>query len=100
LDEIGADGICNILNNYEDRTAVAGAAIAYYDGDTLKIFENEYQGSISLKPEGDSGFGWNRVFIPKGEELTLGSMSEKDFEYHYGKIKPFSKISKYLKSLI
>jgi non-canonical purine NTP pyrophosphatase (RdgB/HAM1 family) len=98
LDELGVDGICKMLNNYNDRSAIAGAAIAYYDGKTLKIFENEHHGSISLVPEGDSGFGWNRVFIPEGEETTLGSMTEEEFEKHYKKIKPFSEFSKYYKS--
>lgn len=99
LDELGPEGLCEILNNYSDRSAVAGAAIAYYDGNILKVFENVYQGRISQKPEGDSGFGWNRVFIPDGEEITLGSMTEKDFEYHYGKIKPFKKVAEFLNKI-
>lgn len=99
LDELGVEGICKLLDGYKDRTAVAGAAIAYYDGKTLKIFENEYRGKISLKPEGDSGFGWNRVFIPSDENMTLGSMTEKEFEKHYSKVKPFDKMSKFLKTV-
>ncbi len=99
LDELGVDGICKLLNGYEDRSATAGAAIAYYDGKILKIFEYEYKGRISQKPEGSSGFGWNRVFIPDGENTTLGNMSEEDFEKYYGKIKPFDQISNFLKKI-
>ena len=99
LEELGEEGICNILNSYNDRSAVAGAAIAFYDGITLKIFENSYSGSISRKPEGESGFGWNKVFIPEGEAATLGSMSEEDFEVHYKRIKPFKEIADFLKKI-
>jgi non-canonical purine NTP pyrophosphatase (RdgB/HAM1 family) len=97
LDELGADGLCKLLNSYSDRSAVAGAAIAYYDGATLKIFENKYSGEIALKPKGESGFGWNRVFIPSGEKITLGEMTEEEFKKHYQKIKPFKEIAEYLK---
>lgn len=99
LDELGVEGICKLLNGYQNRSAIAGAAIAYYDGTKLKIFENEYKGFISKEPEGDSGFGWNRVFIPNDEKVTLGTMSEDDFEYHYGKIKPFQEVADFLKTI-
>lgn len=99
LEELDAEGLCNMLNSYSDRTAIAGAAIAYYDGVTLEIFERELFGSIALVPAGDSGFGWNRIFIPEGAEITLGQMDDVEFRKYYAKVKPFDAIANFLKSL-
>ena len=100
LEELGVDGICKLLDCYDDRTAIAGAAIAYYDGVTLEIFEKELLGSIALTPKGDSEFGWNSIFIPLGADKTLGEMEESEFEKWYAKIKPFDEIANFLKSLV
>lgn len=99
LEELGPEGLCTMLKGYTDRTAIAGAAIAYYDGVTLEIFEREMFGSIALKPAGDGGFGWNKIFIPEGSDKTLGEMEDKEFRKHYAKVKPFDEISAFLKNL-
>ncbi len=99
LDELGAEGICKLLNSYDDRSATAGAAIAYYDGDRLEIFETSLNGFISDEPRGTSGFGWNAVFIPVNSEKTLGEMDEEEFISYYKKIKPFNQTATFLKYL-
>jgi inosine triphosphate pyrophosphatase len=99
LDELGTEGLCKILNSYDDRSAVAGAAIAYYDGKTLEIFDRELLGTIADEPAGDSEFGWNSVFIPEGSDITLGQMDDTEFRKYYARIKPFDAIADFLKSL-
>jgi non-canonical purine NTP pyrophosphatase (RdgB/HAM1 family) len=99
LDELKVEGLCKLLDGYDDRTAVAGAAIAYYDGVNLEIFEKELIGIIADKPKGKSGFGWNVIFIPNGSTQTLGEMNDVEFKKYYAKIKPFWEISKFLKNL-
>lgn len=99
LEELGPAGLCLMLKGYTDRTAIAGAAIAYYDGVTLEIFERELFGSIALEPKGDSGFGWNRIFIPEGADRTLGEMEDSEFRKHYAKVKPFDALADFLKAL-
>lgn len=82
------------------QSAVAGAAIAYYDGQNLQIFERELLGTIVKNPtKCIVGFGWNAIFMPSGETKTLGEMSEDDFMRLYAKIKPFELVTKYLKTL-
>ena len=96
LDELGAEGLCRILDGYDDRGAIAGAAIAYYDGSTLEIFERDLAGRIADEPYGDDGFGWNKVFIPEGAEITLAEMDEETFRAYYHKIKAFDELKRFL----
>lgn len=84
--------MCKLADTFKDRSAVASAIIAHYDGKKLTIVKNELHGSIAHKPLGDSGFGWNIIFIPKGQPLTLGQMDELTFERYYRQVKPFDKI--------
>ena len=97
LEELGADGLCKILDSYEDRGAIAGAAIAYYDGVTMRVFERELLGKISEKPHGEDGFGWNKVFIPEGSSVTLGEMDEETFKQYYRRVKAFDELKHFLK---
>jgi len=63
----------------------------------LKIYERSLLGSIVKKPVGDSGFGWNKIFLPKGADCTLGQMDEQEFRLWYAKVKPFDEMAQYLK---
>ncbi len=98
LEELEVEGLCKLLDGYEDRSAIAGAAIAYYDGTNLEVFEKELMGKITDKPRGEDGFGWNVIFIPERATKTLGEMNEKELEAYYAKIKPFEEISELLNS--
>ena len=99
LSELGCEGLCKMLDGYHDRTAFAGAAIAYFDGENLEIFEKELEGTISNRPKGDSGFGWNVIFVPNASTKTLGEMSPIEFEQYYKQIKPFEEVANFLKNL-
>lgn len=99
LEELDVSGLCRLLDNDKDRSATAGAAIAYYDGDNMQIFESSIKGSIADSPRGDSGFGWNVVFVPDGSLRTLGEMSEKEFVSYYKQVKPFDQLSAFLRQL-
>ena len=92
LQEIDVKGLCTLADSFVNRGATAGAMIAYYDGTNLQVFKSEIMGTIASAPIGDSGFGWNVVFIPNGQQLTLGQMDESTFEHYYKKVKPFQQI--------
>lgn len=78
LEEIGNDGMCRILNSYDNRGAVAKVCAAYFDGTILKTFEGEVSGHISDKPYGDDGFGWNCIFVPEGANKTYAQMDGEE----------------------
>jgi non-canonical purine NTP pyrophosphatase (RdgB/HAM1 family) len=97
--ELGDEGICRLLDGYNDRTAIAGAAIAYYDGINLKIFEKELHGTISDKPSGNMGFGWDSIFIPEGSKIIRGDMDEKTYLDSYRQTKPFKEVADFLTTI-
>jgi XTP/dITP diphosphohydrolase len=58
------------LKNYVGHRAVWTVLLAYKEKDRVHIFHGEVHGSI-VKPRGESGFGFDPVFIPDGTEKTL-----------------------------
>jgi non-canonical purine NTP pyrophosphatase (RdgB/HAM1 family) len=68
-----------MLDNFDDRSAVAVVNIGYYDGEDLKVFKAELQGKIAEKPSGNGGFGWDPIFIPEGFDKTRSELTEADY---------------------
>lgn len=99
LDELGSEGLCRLADQDPERRAVAGAAFCYYDGKEARVLKGRLEGAVAHSPKGDTGFGWNPVFIPKGQELTMGQMDEETFKYFYGEVKPFAAVRELLELL-
>jgi non-canonical purine NTP pyrophosphatase (RdgB/HAM1 family) len=74
LKAIGDKGLAELTLKYKDHSAVAKTVIGYTDGEKIKFFEGTLEGEIVL-PKGDRGFGWDKIFKPKGHTKTLGEMS-------------------------
>ena len=53
-------------------------------------------GSISLKPKGKNGFGYDPIFIPKGKKKTFGEISPKIKYKIDNRYNAFKKIKKFL----
>jgi XTP/dITP diphosphohydrolase len=47
------------------------------NGDLLGMFEGTVQGRITDTARGDSGFGYDPIFVPVGFEQTFGELSEE-----------------------
>jgi non-canonical purine NTP pyrophosphatase (RdgB/HAM1 family) len=97
--ELGLERICRLADIDENRSAVAGAAFAYYDGANLEVIESQLTGKVPAQPKGPGGFGWNPIFIPDGQELTMAEMDEETFKKFYIQVKPFGRLREYLMSL-
>jgi non-canonical purine NTP pyrophosphatase (RdgB/HAM1 family) len=80
IKELGNEGICKLLSNYEDKSAIATVAIGYYDGNDVYTFIGTVNGSISKTPKGSGGFGWDQIFIPDGYFQTRAEMNEEDYD--------------------
>lgn len=67
------------LLGVDDRRArfVCSAAIANSSGQIVKTAEGICEGVISQNPRGDSGFGYDPIFIPSGYDLTFGELSDQ-----------------------
>ena len=72
-DTIGEDGLLKIMEGIEDRTAYFKESIAYCEpGKEPVVFEGLTKGKIDIKKSGTFGWSWDFIFIPDGEDKTLG----------------------------
>jgi non-canonical purine NTP pyrophosphatase (RdgB/HAM1 family) len=99
LEEMSLEAICRLADADPQRRATAAATFAYYDGKKVVLFEGGKKGCIAAHPKGDEGFGWNPLFIPDGETLTLGEMDAERFERNYQVIKNFGAVKEFLDKL-
>ncbi len=74
IEEIGNEGLCRLLKDFDDRSATASVIYGYYDGKTMRTFEGQATGVIAGAPRGNNGFGWDPIFIPDGSNKTYGEM--------------------------
>jgi XTP/dITP diphosphohydrolase len=107
-DEGGANDVRNYekllleLKNVPDEKRgarfVCCMALAFPDG-PVKTFFGYVEGRIGYKAQGDTGFGYDPVFIPKNYKATFAEMSgdEKDRLSHRGKA--LMKLASFLQSL-
>jgi len=86
LQELTMEEICDLLKN-KSRAALARCIIGYYDGKDMQLFEGELSGTISTEPRGDREFGWDKIFIPDGYEVTRSEMNDEDYKKTYLQIR-------------
>lgn len=75
------------LEGKPDRSAKFRTVIAWFDGTDVLYFEGALQGQIGLEQRGDTGFGYDPIFIPDGHTRTLAEMTpaEKNAISHRGR---------------
>jgi XTP/dITP diphosphohydrolase len=78
LDSIGPEGILRLLGDNSDRRAIVSTCVAYCDGDKVEVFEGAVEGTISDRPRGENGFGYDPIFVPAGGEKTYAEMSSAE----------------------
>ena len=84
-DAVGAKGILKLMVDIEDRRARFSSAVVFaLNRSTFKIFEGQVEGFIAESAAGVSGFGFDPIFIPKGEMRTFSQMTiqEKNLFSH------------------
>lgn len=96
---IGNEGMCRLLDGYDDRSAVTEVEFAYCDGKHVHIFSGKVHGTIAEHPRGEGGFGWDQIFIPDGQEKTRGEM--EPLEWHNTGMRKIAleKLGKFLEDL-
>jgi len=62
----------------KNRRAKAKTVIGYFDGKNYKNFIGEISGTISKSPKGKTNFGWDIIFIPKGNRRTFAQMTAEE----------------------
>lgn len=56
---------------------VCAIAIASVTGDVLNLSEGVCEGTITFEPRGESGFGYDPLFVPDGYNQTFGELSDE-----------------------
>lgn len=97
VDEVSLGTICKTLDGLNNRNATAKCVFGYYDGAKCTFFENNLTGTIAKSPHGEGGYGWDKIFIPRGYNVTRAEMNEAQYKETYLQIKPFAKLKKFLK---
>jgi non-canonical purine NTP pyrophosphatase (RdgB/HAM1 family) len=97
IDELSLEGLCSLLDG-KDRSARASCVFGYFDGVEEKYFEGSLEGTITEKPAGTHGYGWDPIFIPEGYTNTRAELGEEDDKITYLKVKPFDQIKTFLES--
>lgn len=73
------DNVRKLLTNLEgisDRRAAFRTVIALLIGDEQYFFEGAIRGKIIDEKRGESGFGYDPVFVPDGYEQTFAELGE------------------------
>ncbi len=98
VEKVPFETICSMIGGGLTRKATARCVFGYFDGEDLELFEGSLGGEIAEKPSGNNGYGWDKIFIPEGYTITRASLDEEGNQKTYLKVKPFSKLKKYLES--
>ena len=77
-EELDNAGLAKLLDGYTSRECTASVCFAFFDGETLKMFEGACKGIIAHEPRGERGFGWDPIFIPDGHKKTWGEMTPEE----------------------
>lgn len=73
---IGNQGMINLTNKMGNNKAVVQNVIAYAKNPkTIKFFTGVLHVEI-VSPKGNSGFEWDPIFQPKGQNRTLGQIKK------------------------
>lgn len=82
IQSVGSEGILRMIPQGE-RTARAVCAVAVVGGvagESVRVFEGVVPGALAPEPRGESGFGWDPIFIPEGGERTYAEMGDAKHE--------------------
>ncbi len=98
VERVPFDTLCAMVDG-QDRSATARCVMGYCDGGEVELFEGSMDGEIAVTPSGDKGFGWDRIFIPEGYDVTRAELSEEDDRKTYMQIKPFAQLKAFLERI-
>ncbi len=95
---MGREGTVRMASRFKDRSAYSQTVVCICNGKRIKMFEGKCLGSIAEKARGESEFGFDPIFIPKGYNRTFAEMSEEEKNSILHRGKAFRKLKAYLVS--
>lgn len=93
---VGEEGVLKLMLDVEDREAYFLEVLAYTEkGKDPVTFLSKTEGSISTELSGDCGWGYDKIFIPKGEKQTLANF-EDDVRWKFWSENAYKDLAEYL----
>jgi XTP/dITP diphosphohydrolase len=96
--EKNIDKLLSKLENKENHKAQFRTVVCLIEDGKQKIFEGTCKGTIIAQRRGDSGFGYDPVFIPDGSTKTFAEMSMEEKNRFSHRKKAIEKLTRYLKA--
>ena len=102
IQEFGLEGaFSNIFNKLENKNRIARfiSVICLYfkDGEYI-FFKGEIEGLISDIAIGDNGFAYDKIFIPKGYNITFAQMTQEQKNNISHRKKALTMLTEYIKT--
>ena len=95
VEEVDPETLCRLVDGM-DRTAIGRCMFGYYDGEEFQTFAGELRGVIAEHPAGENGFGWDRIFVPEGYDVTRAQLDDTEYEKVYRIIRPLEELKDFL----
>lgn len=96
IKKLGLEKICGLIK--DDRRATAKTCIAYCAGEEVTTFVGEAEGIIMDHPRGESGFGWDPIFLPLGSDKTFAELSPEEKQGDFMRRRAIEKLKEFLKN--
>ena len=95
---ITEDGILRLMEGVKDRSAYFLEVLAYTEFNKEPIvFVSKTVGSIAYEKSGKNGWGFDKIFIPDGEDRTLACFSD-DQRWKFWDDSGYKEFAAYLKA--
>lgn len=95
-DTLGEDGLLKLLEGEKNRKAYFKESIAYCKyGKEPVVFEGITKGTIATKKSGTYGWSWDFIFIPEGEDKTLGCFPDEE-RWKYWSLDAYERLVEYI----
>jgi XTP/dITP diphosphohydrolase len=88
--------VLNLLGDTNNRKACFRTVIALIQDGKTTYFEGKIEGNISLQKKGESGFGYDPIFVPDGYDLSFAELSAEEKNLISHRALAVNKLTKYL----
>ena len=95
LERLGNDGIYQLVSPYKEKIAIAKTVVGYLGNGKRAYFSGEIPGEI-VKPKGETNFGWDPIFLPRGYKQTFAEMKQEEKIKISMRTQAFTKLKEYL----
>lgn len=97
---ITENGIIKLMDGVENREAYFLEVLAYTEfGKEPVVFLSKTEGTIAQNAEGNFGWSYDRIFIPKGENRPMACFSD-DVRWKFWADNGYQDLANYLKSKV